>query len=304
MAAKSQDKILFGAALLLLLASAGWMALQSANSSGSNGVPEVNITPSEYIPSGIDAPTVATKTWPPAPAQSSGPLWVYDVFTPPEIYYDSTTKQFTVTPPNHLPPPPPPPPPPFGVELVQIRQDAFRLQLVGYIGDKGDYRGTFENALSGETVIGRAGKKFPDLGLTIKSFEVKRNTTISEESMPIIETEAVAIVVDDKTGEEIPLTNKRRRIKGEPFAVLKAENSGETFEHKAGATFKLGEATYTVISIKDEPPSVEIRKEAPDLKEPLTKTLTSAAPVAPVPAPSDAPAQPAPAPSTPFPFGN
>ncbi len=305
MAAQSQDKIFFGAALVLLLASAGWMASQGSKIAKLSASTEVNITPSTYEPSGIDAPTVATKTWPPAPSQSGGPLWVYDVFTPPEIYYDAGTAKFTVTP----PPPPPdkdpipePEPPKFGVELVGIRQDSFRLQLVGYIGEPGAYRGNFENALSGETIIGGAGKKIPDLGLTIKGFKVERKTITVEESMPIIVTEATAVIVDDTTGEEIELTNLARRTRGEPFAVFKEEDSPRTFEHKAGATFTIRDANFTVVSVTSEPPSAEIRKESPDLTEPLTKTLTPVVPVAPVPPSSEAPAQTGG--STPFPFGN
>ena len=304
MAAPSQDKILFGAALCVLLASAGWMAMQSSKISKLRAASEVSITPSAYEPQGIDAPTVATKTWAPAPSQSGGPLWVYDVFTPPEIYYDSATAKFTVT----LPPPPPPPPPttPFGVELVGIRQDTFRLQLIGYIGEEGDYRGTFENTLSGQTVIGRTGKKFSDLGLTIKSFDVKRKTIAIKESMPVIVTEATAVIVDDKTGEETHLTNHERRIKGDPFAVFRAEGSSTTFEHRVGSKFTIGDANYSVVSVVAEPPSAEVRKEAPDLTEPLTKTLTPAAPVAPVTPPPASGGQPAaaPAPAATFPFGN
>lgn len=304
MAAQSQDKIFFGAALVLLLASAGWMALQTSKISKLRTSADVTISPSEYEARGTDAPTVSTKTWPPAPAQSGGELWVYDVFTPPEIYYDTTTAQFTVTPPDDRPLPPdlPPPPTPFGVELVGIRQDNFRLQLVGYIGEEGDYRGTFENSLSGETIIGRAGKKIPDLGLTIKTFEVKKKTTLSDDSMPIIVIEATAIIVDDKTGEEISLTNLARRTRGEPFAVLKSVETGVTFEQKPGTRFLEGNATFTVVSITAQPPSAEIRKESPDLKEPVTKTLTPGPAVAPV-APSPE-AAPKPASPTPFPIGN
>jgi len=300
MAAKSQDKVLFGAAVCLLLACAGWMALQNAKLSALRTSSGINIAGKAYVPSGVDAPTVNTQTWPSAPSQSSGKEWVYDVFTPPEIYYDAVTKKFTATPPNHEPPPPEPPAPPFGVELLQVRQDAFRLQLVGYVGAEGDFRGTFQNMVTGDTVIGRAGKKFPDLGLTIKTFEVKHNRTKSNDNMDIYDTEATAVVVDDKTGEEIPLTNKRRLIKGEPLAVLKAGDSATPMEYKAGAKFTVGTTTYTVVNVTFEPPSAEILKESPDLKSPVTKTLTPGAPVAPVPASPVAPAQPAP---TPFPFG-
>jgi len=301
MAAKSQDKILFGAALLLLLASAGWMALQGSKLSQLDDSNVVNPTSTDYMAAGIDAPTVATKTWPKAGGQSSGAEWIYDVFTPPEIYYDAVSKKFSVTPPV-----PPPVDPvveaPFGVELVQIKPDAFKLQLVGYIGSEGDYRGTFENTVSGETVIGRAGKTIPSLGLMIKSFEVKKITITSKDSMDTYVTEAIAVVVDTKTGDQVTLTNKHRSISGEPFAVLKVDGSDQPVPYRAGATFQVGTAKYTVVSVTVEPPLAEVRKESPDLKEPITKTLTPFVPAAPLP---DSPAAETqkPAPATSFPFG-
>lgn len=301
MAAKSQDKILFGIAVVLLLASAGWALLQTAKLSELRNSANVGAGSSAYNPAGIDAPRVSTKVWPQPIAQTRGAEWIYDVFTPPEIYYDSTTKQFSVTPPV-TPPDKPKEEIPFGVELVAIKQDTFRLQLVGYIGGEGDYRGTFENAVSGETVIGRAGKEFTDLGLRVKSFEVKRNVIKSAESMDTIDIEAIAVVVDTKTSEEITLTNKRRLIKGTPIAVLKETVSGNILEHKAEGTFVIGDASYTVVSATAEPASVVVTKTAPSLPAPETKTLTPPAPVDAVPVPAENTA--APAADVPFMFGN
>ena len=306
MAAKSQDKILFGAALLVLLASAGWMALEGSKLASIRSSNDATLPSKAYAASGVDASIADTPPWPKPGSQSSGALWTYNVFTPPEIYYSETEKKFTVTAPYNGPETPPPPPAPFGLELVQVKQDAFRLQLVGYVGEGAEARGTFENALTGETVIGKAGKQFPSLGLKIKSFEVKRSVTMSKESMPVYDTEATAVIVDVKTGEEVKLTNKQRYIKGTPLAVLRADGTGETTEHKADTKFTVGTTTYTVVTVTAEPPSAEIVKESSELKEPVTKTLTpssSIAPVAPaLPAPEQA-APPATTPSTPFPFG-
>ncbi|MFA6960351.1 MAG: hypothetical protein WC205_06355 [Opitutaceae bacterium] len=303
MAAKSQDKVLFGVALLLLLSSLGWALLQNSKLGALRQASNATITPSAYVPAGIDAPTVSTKTWPVAPSQTRGAEWIYDVFTPPEIYYDANTKEFSVTLPK--PPPPPPPPQPFGLSLVEVKQDAFRLQLVGYIGGEGDYLGNFENAITGETIIGRSGKNIPKLDLTIQSFVVKRNTILSKDSMPVIETEATAVVVDTKTGDKTTLSNKRRLIKGSPFAILKADGATETVSHKAGEKFTVGDSAFTVVTVTAEPPSAEILKEAADLKDPVTKTLTPAVPVDAVIVSPTAPEQPAaPSATPPFPFGN
>lgn len=303
MAAKSQDKILFGAALVLLLASAGWALLQNSKLAAFRAPVNANVAQSAYVPAGIDAPRVSTRSWPLAPAQSRGAEWIYDVFTPPEIYYDANTKQFSVTPPSvvavvkaEVP---------FGLGLVKVKPDAFRLQLVGYVGGEGDYRGTFENAVTGDTIIGRAGKVIADLGLTIKSFEVKRNRIKPEEGMDLFETEATAVVVDNKTGDEIKLTNKSRRISGSPYAVLKPEGDDTLIEHKTGGKFTIGDSTYTVGEVTVEPPSAVVTKESANLTEPVTKTLTPVIPVDAVTVPSGetAPAD-APAAPSPFSFGN
>lgn len=305
MAAKSQDKILFGAALVLLLASAAWALVQGSKISALKVAPNTNVPPTPYVAAGIDAPRVSTRSWPMPQAQSRGPEWIYDVFTPPEIYYNQETKQFSVTPPA-----PPPPEPPFGVQLVAIKQDVFRLQLVGYIGDAGDERGTFENTITGDTIIGRAGKVIPDLDLTIKSFQVKRNQIISEESMTLYDTEATAVVVDTKTGEEYTLTNKQRMIKGTPFAVLQADGATETVELKDGGKLTVGTDIYTVVTVTGEPPSAIITRQSEGAEVPVTKTLTPPVPVDPVtPSPSEEGAPPAAtAPSETaldsFPFGN
>ena len=303
MAAKSLDKILCGAALLVLLSSLGWTFSQGgkAKATPRSALETGPLVP--YAPAALGELQVNTQLWFPPLAQSGGAEWVYEVFTPPEIYYDAASKRFSVTPPNSVVVVPVKvQEPPFGVELIQVKQDAFRLQLVGYTGKEGNYRGTFENALSGKTILGQAGRKIADLGLTIRSFVVKQNRTKQTTGMDLIETEAVAEVVDDKTGEVFNLTNKSRLTKGTPIALLKTEGSAEPIQHKAGDKFTVGDASFTITSVSFEPNEVVVVKEAPALSQPLTKTLSVATPVStPAPAaPVSTPAPAAPASSSPF----
>ena len=309
MAAKSQEKIIFGVALLGLVATAAWIALEIPKLNALRNAPISNSTPTPYVPTGVDAPTVSTSKWPSPTPQTRGLEWIYDVFTPPEIYYTEATKEFTVTPPSTTGPVIViPVEKPFGVELTQVKQDVFRLQLVGYVGKVTDALGTFENTLTGETLLARAGKKFPALGLTVRTFEVQRKLVPAPDSMPIYETVATAVVVDDKTNEEITLTNKTRVIKGTPIAVLKVSDSDKTFEQKAATSFMVGLVRYTVLSVKIDPATAEVRKESSDPKTPaVTKPLTIAPPVTTSPSKMDstAPVLPvAPAATATFPFGN
>jgi len=290
MAAKSQDKIIFGVALLVLLSAGAWAFLQQSKLAALRNDPVTGGgSKAAYVPAGIDAPKVSTSTWPTAPSQTRGPLWIYHVFTPPEIYYTEATKEFSVTPPT-----PPalleqPKVIPFGLELVEIKQDVFRLQLVGYVGNAGTYIGTFENTVTGDTFLAKAGKKVPTLGLTIRDFDVKRTLVPAKDSMPIYETVATAVVIDDKTGEAITLTNKERRIKGSPIAIFKATPGDQLFQQKTGTSFAVGDVNYTVGVVTSEPASAEVTKQAPDLKSPETKTLTIAPPAAPAPVAAPAP---------------
>ena len=280
MAAKSQEKIIFGAALLVLLSSAAWLVLQQSKLAALRKASASAGAEVAYVPAGIDAPKVSTSTWPTPLAQTRGADWIYDVFTPPEIYYNAATKEFSVTPPI-APEAVKVPEIPFGVDLVQVKPDVFRLQLVGYVGNAGAYMGTFENTVTGDTFLAKEGKKIPSLGLTIRDFGVKRIRVPAPDSMPIYETLATAVVVDDKTGDEVTLNNKERRTKGTPIAVLKAADGGQIFEQKAGTSFTAGTVHYTVNSVTLEPASAELTKESPDLKEPVTKPLTIPVPVAP-----------------------
>lgn len=285
MAAKSQDKIIFGVALLVLLSAGAWTFLQQAKVAALRNVSSsTSGSQAAYVPTGVDAPTVSTSTWPTAPAQPRGKLWVYDVFTPPEIYYNEATKEFSVTPPTPPAPPEQPKVIPFGLELVEIKQDVFRLQLVGYVGNVGTYMGTFENTVTGDTFLAKAGKKVPALGLTIRDFDVKRTLVPAKDSMPIYETLATAVVIDDKTGEQITLTNKERRIKGTPIAIFKVTGSEQVFHQKSDTSFSVGDVQYSVGPVTSEPAAAEVTKKAPGLKSPETKTLTIAPPAAPAPA--------------------
>ena len=305
MAAKSLDKILCGTALLVMLSSLAWTFNQGGKKLGTNGSSRTTSESPLYVPANLSEFRVSTQLWAPPAAQSGGPEWVYDVFTPPEIYYDLANKRFTVTPPSTAEVVVVKPvEPPFGVELVNVKQDAFRLQLVGYTGKPGNYRGTFENAVSGKTILGQAGKKIPDLDLTIVSFEVKQNRTAQATgNTVIIETEAVAQVSDDKTGEIFNLTNKNRLTKGTPIAYLKVDGSSEPVAYKVGAKFSVADATFTVNSVSFETNEVVVTKESPSLKQPVTKTLTVAVPAAPVPAVAvPAAAKPAAIPTGPSPF--
>lgn len=158
-----------------------------------------------YTPTGSGMEATENPGWNQPSPQARGAEWVYELFTPPEIYYDPRSREFSVKPPvtagpeeqSHAAPLVAPPEP-------------FRLQLVGYVGGEGSYLGTFENLATTEHILARTGRTLPELGVTIRDFQVKRVRREPDDSMPTSELIATAVVRDERTGEDVVLTNLER----------------------------------------------------------------------------------------------
>ena len=273
MPAPSSEKVLVGAAALLLIASAvvfGTMAWRHPR--GPSGpAPTVELANAPYAATAPDAPPIKTETWAAPGPQTRGREWIYDTFTPPEIFYNARTRQFTVKPPSSLVDDDQQEP--FGLDLIAVRPEPFRLQLIGFVGGEGNWRGMFHNVVSGETILATAGHRVAKLGLTIKSFEVKPQSIRSGESMPTNQRTATAVVRDEKAGRDVTITNRERVFTGTMFAFVAATGETAAREVRAGDSFKLGEATYRIEKISTTPPLIEVTKEAPSLTEPERREL-------------------------------
>jgi hypothetical protein len=275
MAALSQEKIyLLAATGLALLSGAVCGTFVWRHSSGAPGVmASVELADTPYAATVAEAEAIKTDVWTPPSSQTRGRDWVYDTFTPPEIFYSSRTKHFTVKPPlsiseegvvEEA----------FGVELVSVRPEPFRLQLIGYVGEGAAARGTFENVATGEVVLGSAGRRITKLGLSIKSFEVKLVEIKAAGSMTTRQRIASAVVVDDKTGAEVTITHRERHFTGGLSAFVAYADEAATREVRAGETFSRGDVTYRVEKILLSPATIEIIKESPTLAQPDRRTLT------------------------------
>lgn len=273
MALTQQDKTLLGAALAVAVVSAGvfgWMTFRHTGPAG--GVPQVQLTDSPYEAKAPEAPPIKAETWAAPVAQSRGREWIYDTFTPPEIFYNTRSRQFTVKPPSSLVDEEQMEV--FGIELVSVKPEPFRLQLIGYSGGAGNWRGTFVNVLTGETIVAGSGHRVAKLGLVIKSLDVSAQTVRLGESMPVRQTVATAVILDEKNRRDVTITNRERVFTGTVFAFVATPGGNATREVRAGDTFKIGEASFRVEKVLTTPPSIEVVKEAPTLTQPDRRTLT------------------------------
>lgn len=272
MAVRSSDKVLVGSALLVAAASAvafGMLALRHDMSGGP--IPQVQLSSEAYTPRAPDAPPVKTETWNAPGAQKRGREWIYDAFTPPEIFYNARSKQFTVKPPSSLVDEEAQEG--FGLELVAVRPEPFRLQLIGYVGGEGNWRGTFQNVVSGQVFLGVAGMRVPTLNLTIKSLDVSPQPIRMGESMTTRQRVATAVIHDEKANRDVTLTHRERQFTGTVFAFVALPGQTATREVRAGDMFTIGEATYRIEKVETAPASVEITKESPNLSQPDRRVL-------------------------------
>ncbi len=274
MATIGKEKILLGAAFSVALTSAlAFGALAWRNTRSPRG-PVARVTLSEvpYTPTATDAPAVKTDLWNQPAAQARGRDWVYDAFTPPEIFYNARAKHFTVKPP--LGASDETPEEPFGLELVSVRPEPFRLQLIGYAGGDGDWRGTFQNLASGEVFLATAGRRVPALALRIKSLDVRAVDIVLPKSMTTRQRVATAVIYDERTKREITLTHRERQFTGGLTALVAAPGEMATREVREREVFKLGPASYRIEKISLAPPGIDVTKEAPTLAQPDRRTLT------------------------------
>ncbi|MBI5422619.1 MAG: hypothetical protein HZA32_00940 [Opitutae bacterium] len=225
-----------------------------------------------YATAALPALDAAPGAWRKPTVQSSGGGWIYELFTPPVIYYHATARAFTVTPPtylaekNNLP---------FGLELLAVKREPFRLQLVGYVGAPGDIVAAFVSQQTPETLLARAGSRFEQLGLALRSFEVRKVNLAPGAEQPVYDVAGVATLRDERTGADITLDTRGPKLTDTPLAVLRviADTKAKPRTLHVGDTFQQDDATFRVEHIQLDPPEVVVAKQTAGLPYPETRVL-------------------------------
>ena len=175
--------------------------------------------------------------WPEAPKQSTG--WVYDVFTPPQIFLDNEGN-FTIKPPYEdvvaVEP--------FGLYLAKLERPLYRVQMDGYIEE--DYNDTsktlllFHDIESGGSVRARIGTTVDSSAFKVHSFDVSRE--FGEDGS--LTKSATAQIIDLRTGDTITLTHGEAlyadgidivlRSHQDPTVILRPMAEGEEFSTPLG----------------------------------------------------------------------
>lgn len=261
------DGWILRAALVVLVVSVIWFGVSERQSEGVRKVSRLAL--SGVAHTGVEweerAPT--TFVWDVPQPQSRGDGWIYGVFTPPEIWFDGRSGELRVAGRNEFsetsegvaemgtvet----------FGIELVSVRRELFRIQLVGFAGAGAEARGIFENRETGEVVVAGAGDGFPRQGFVVESFSLQRREVQLPESMRVPRTVAVAVIRDERIGARIELTSNERTLGSGLIARVIAGEMEEIREVRTGETITVDDVAYRIERVQEDPPLIEVTRVA------------------------------------------
>jgi hypothetical protein len=268
------DRLLLALAAGLLMVSGGWgwlcrgdleqvrnepMPAGAAATAPRSAGSEVAASPFPKEPA----------VWPKPAPQSSGHDWLYEVFTPPVIYYHAAAKSFAVTPPV----PAADRGTPFGLELLEVKFEFYPLQLAGYFGEPEDYLAAFVIPGQPETWLARRGRRFEQLGLTLQSIDVKKIEVAKNDARPVYDVAAFAVLRDERTGGEVVLDSRAPRLTDTPLAVLRLADGSPPRTWHEGDSFTDDTATYRIERIQVDPPEVVVARRISGMPGPETRIL-------------------------------
>lgn len=270
---KLYDKLLLLLALLALVGGVVLYLSLSAAAQQQHSTLVLQPADNPYQPVAVPNPAEKDATWPKPGAQSSGPNWLYDVFTPPKIYLDA---EGNFTP---IPPKPPVPPAPFGIYLADMQRKLFRIQMQGYSGsrDKPEEAAIFlydeERQLR---FIIQTGQTNEEADVEVVDFKIDRRVYGDSN----VEVVATATILDRRSGKQVELNDNERLYESEVSVLFRSEQDSSVEVQllvepsDPVTTFETPAGKYILQEINLEAATVTVEKQATDDNEAQIRTLS------------------------------
>ncbi|WP_309387196.1 hypothetical protein [Cerasicoccus frondis] len=266
------DKIILAVGVLALAGSAAYYTtLKVEASSGANQQPFGEA----YEPFQAADFTPSSAHWGEPEAQDADGLELYDVFTPPKIWWDESTKTFIFQPPRGEEQVPP-----FGLRFAGIERELFRIQLEAYFeglsGKNKDATVSLFNYQSDQAFRGKVGDQFTEHDVEIVDFVVEK--VVTEEGL--ISRVPRVTIRDGVSGELIVLTTEERLYVPNSFdltfdTVSPYPAKTIVWEEK-GDSETVGDVTWKLLDFDFDKQSATVEKTFADDSPTETKTLTVA----------------------------
>lgn len=151
---------------------------------------------------------------------------------------------------------------PPAIELIGIQREPYRLQLAGYLGERGDYSGLFVGPGLSDTIVAKQGHRFDSLRLVLRKFEVRRVPVAHADSWPVDEVAAFATLYDEATNEEITLDSRKVQLTP-PRAQLRIASRADVLLAAEREEFSGDGSGYRIEQIRMDPPEVVVARLVP-----------------------------------------
>ena len=266
---KIYDKLFLAIAILFLSAGIFLYLDNSGQGSAAYSSIDVELANNPYQDETIPSAQSQESSWPEPVAQSAGPEWIYDVFTPPEIYIDSEGK-FVPTGWKLAPPPTP-----FGIYLSEIVLKPYRIQLEGYIEeDRSDPSKSllllFDEEAQKQVRV-RPSSGSIDSEFEVVSFSISR----LRDTDGNIKIDAKASILDNRTDQEVLLTHGERLYQEDVTVQIRSDENLDFKKEltEVPTTFKSLTAEYILREINLEESTVLVEKLASEDEKSETRIL-------------------------------
>lgn len=271
------DKLLLLLAVLALLGGVVFYMLKIEDNPGQNFGPDLQPANNPYDPVPTPESVTVDASWPEPEPQSSGPNWLYDVFTPPKIYIDAEGN-FTAKPPVD-----PRKTEPFGIYLAEMKRTPYRIQMQGFSGDRGKPEEAvlflFDEERELRFLI-REGETNEESQVKVLDFKIERKFDPDVGSASVT---AIAIILDKRSGEEIKLNDDERLMNPEWTLVMRSNQDPDVSvelvinPRNPVTSFTTSTGEFTVQEINLEDRTVTVEKKATELSEVRTRKLSAPA---------------------------
>ncbi len=194
--------------------------------------------------------------------------WLFDVFTPPVIYYDEETRTFTVKSSQSN----------EGglgdLRLLEITRRPFRLQLASYAGGEGNYMVTLFDRETGKDVFCSPGEELDGMDAILTEFVVKRVVpeNLNNGGTEVFDWVGEATLEDHRTGELYKLMSNHIVLSKTYLGVLQLP-SGNTVTLHEGQSWVNQETRYSLTRIDSNLQNVTLEQTALDGSFNRTKIL-------------------------------
>ena len=253
------DKILFAAAALALVAACVWflqpqpMPGEKFGSKQSGMEPLLPASPSEEL-------ALRPSPWLPPDSHQEQAAWIFDLFTPPPVYFHPEDETFSLEPPrqeevNE--------PENDGLRLAGFGRVRYRLQYCGYAGGEGSYLINLRDEESESWLVGKVGQEFPQQDFSIRNFQG-----------PAAAGESAALTIyDQRLDKEIVLCEEPSYEMGRLARFALNHQTGTEIEAAENESFQAGPATYLVKTIDCAGGKAVLSRTVPGKEEPETVIL-------------------------------